>query len=212
MYDYQTEFIEYYTKDKQEFNIQIWDIGGGGHGKYSSIMKNCCRGALGAIIVCDWVKIDTLDKVQKWKEVIDENSLMPDQSPIPAILIANKSDLLNEMLSSTLVDKNTLDSVSVQNKFIHNIYTSAKTGHNINEAFEILIQAILSHDLENQIQQIGFFDDAIYCWMDDDDQNYESFYEHFDPKNSHIFNQSITLSMKKHTEGSKYGHKNNCKW
>lgn len=112
----------------EKIDLQIWDVGGGGHGKYPALLKMCCRKTVGAVIVCDWTQISTLSQVNYWKDVLDENVVMPDNSPIPVLLIANKVDLIDQIFSSEKVDKESLDNAWFSHRFIDYIYTSAKTG------------------------------------------------------------------------------------
>ena len=48
------------------------------------------KGARGAIIVIDMMVADPLNSVRKWKEFLDYRIMMPDDSTIPCVLIANK--------------------------------------------------------------------------------------------------------------------------
>ena len=112
----------------QKIDLQLWDVGGGGHGKYPALLKMSWRKVVGAIIVWDWTQISTLNDVNYWKDILDENAVMPDNSPIPALLVANKSDLLDQMFSAEQVDQESLDNAWFSHRFIDYIYTSAKTG------------------------------------------------------------------------------------
>lgn len=94
---------------EEEVELQLWDAGGSGPGKYPNLLKMCCRKAVGAVIVCDCTQMNTLNKVNYWKDVLDENVVLPDNSPIPTLLVANKSDLLTQMFTMEQVDKESLD-------------------------------------------------------------------------------------------------------
>ncbi len=73
------------------------------------MLKAWWRKAVGALIVCDSTKMKTLDDVKYWKDKLDENAVLPDNLPIPWVLVANKSDLLTDKLSNEKVDKESLD-------------------------------------------------------------------------------------------------------
>lgn len=139
--------------------LNLWDVGGGGHGRYPQMLQMWCRNALGAIIVCDCTQLSTLDQVQVWKENLDENAVMPDNSPIPCLLVANKSDLLDQKFAVEKIDQDSLDIAWMNYKFIGNIFTSAVTGHNIEEAFDILANTIASHDLKDNLNYVGWSED-----------------------------------------------------
>lgn len=51
------------------------------------------RDAVGALVVFDVSRSQTFEAVKKWKQDIDSKVFLPDQSPIPCVLLANKSDL-----------------------------------------------------------------------------------------------------------------------
>ena len=51
----------------------------------------------------------TLEWVNNWKEILDENEVMPDNSPIPWVLVANKYDKLSEAFTMEQVDQEALD-------------------------------------------------------------------------------------------------------
>jgi len=46
--------------------------------------------AIGAFIVFDVTRPSTFDAVQKWKTDLDSKVQLPDGSPVPCILLANK--------------------------------------------------------------------------------------------------------------------------
>lgn len=96
--------------------LQLWDAGGGGTGKYPALLKMWWKKAVGAIIVCDCTKMDTLNEVKYWKEILDENVVLPDHSPIPWLLIANKYDLLENTFSMEQIDKESLDLASYNHR------------------------------------------------------------------------------------------------
>ena len=46
--------------------------------------------AVGAFIVFDVTRVSTFEAVQKWKNDLDSKVHLPDGSPIPCVLLANK--------------------------------------------------------------------------------------------------------------------------
>ena len=65
---------------------------------------------------------------------------LPNGSPLPVILLANKADLPN-----TVVDKDQLDAFCKEHGFICWMETSAKNNKNIEESVKGLVTNILSH-------------------------------------------------------------------
>jgi hypothetical protein len=46
--------------------------------------------AVGALVVFDVTRVTTFEAVTKWKNDIDAKVLLPDNKPIPVVLLANK--------------------------------------------------------------------------------------------------------------------------
>ena len=46
--------------------------------------------AVGAFIVFDVTRASTFEAVQKWKNDLDSKVMLPNGSPIPVVLLANK--------------------------------------------------------------------------------------------------------------------------
>lgn len=68
--------------------IQLWDIAG--QERFGSMTRVYYKDAVGALISFDVTKHQTLEAVKKWKEDLDFKVTLPDGSPIPAVLVANK--------------------------------------------------------------------------------------------------------------------------
>lgn len=110
------------TEDTK-INFIIWDVGGQNFAPYR---KRFYEGANCAMIVIDRTRKETLDNVKKWVEDIRESV----KNRIPVIIVANKSDLIDEIVLEEQDIKDAAD------KHGYNyIITSAKTGENVNDAF-----------------------------------------------------------------------------
>ncbi|MFO7795859.1 MAG: GTP-binding protein [Promethearchaeati archaeon] len=110
------------TKDTK-INFIIWDIGGQSLEPYR---KRFYDGANCAMIVVDRTREDTLYNIKNWIRDIKESI----SQPIPIIIVANKSDLVNEIVLSEEKIREEAD----QSGYNY-IITSAKTGENVNDAF-----------------------------------------------------------------------------
>lgn len=55
--------------------------------------------AVGAFIVFDVTRVATFDAVLKWKQDLDSKVQLPDGNPIPCILLANKVNSLNQIIT-----------------------------------------------------------------------------------------------------------------
>lgn len=65
---------------------------------------------------------------------------LPNGKPLPVVLLANKCDL-----PDSVVSKEILDAFCIENNFVAWFPTSAKTNHNIEESVRGLVSAVLSH-------------------------------------------------------------------
>ena len=73
--------------------------------------------AIGAFIVFDVTRPQTFDAVNKWKYDLDSKVFLPNNSPIPAVLLANKCDQTKEGLVSDSILKIQLRSLSKSSSF-----------------------------------------------------------------------------------------------
>lgn len=115
----------------------IWDI----MGQYSFrklLHPAYLKGADGAILVSDQTRRITLEHLDNW---ID--SLYEEADIMPTVFIANKNDLSEEFEFG----KTELDDVASDYESPFFI-TSAKTGENVEEAFKILGEKIISNMVE----------------------------------------------------------------
>ncbi len=109
--------------DRAEINFIIWDIGGQNFTPYRTKFYN---GANCAMIIIDRTRQKTLETIEGWYNDIKESV----KKEIPIVIVANKSDLVNEIELEEKEIKQQAD------KFGFNfIISSAKTGENVSTAF-----------------------------------------------------------------------------
>jgi len=120
------------TYENNIVDFVIWDIAG--QAKFQKMRKLFYEGANAQIFVFDLTQPETLHNLMKWAEDI-ENLL---QRKIPGIIIGNKIDLVTERkIEGTEIE-------SVSNRLELKWYlTSALTGDNVEETFQILAQKII---------------------------------------------------------------------
>ncbi|MFX0105411.1 MAG: Rab family GTPase [Candidatus Hodarchaeota archaeon] len=106
--------------------IQLWDIAG--QERWIKMRRPYYAGARGVLIVGDLTRKNTFDQIEKFW--VPDVKQFCDITPI--ILLANKNDLkreLSEVEVNSLGDK--INAISI-------VYTSAKTGENVDLAFKII--------------------------------------------------------------------------
>ena len=122
----------------KKLKLEIWDTAG--QERYRSLAPMYYRGAKAAVVVYDITKKDTLTGAKNW---IDE--LQKKQVDCVIILVGNKVDL-NE---TRTIDVDEVKEYARVNHLIH-IESSAKTGHNVEEIFNIICKEILAQPLEDE--------------------------------------------------------------
>jgi len=118
-------------KSGKVVKLQIWDTAG--QDRFRAITKNYYKGANGIILIYDVTSIQTYENVKNWISQIREEA-----SPNVIIYIAgNKIDLEEERKIKTEEGQKLAEELGLP--FFE---TSAKTGVNINESFEDLVEKI----------------------------------------------------------------------
>uniref|UniRef100_A0ACB8GBP5 Rab32, member RAS oncoprotein n=2 Tax=Sphaerodactylus townsendi TaxID=933632 RepID=A0ACB8GBP5_9SAUR len=97
--------------------------------------------AVGALVVFDVTRGSTFDAVSKWKHDLDSKVLLPNGSPIPAVLLANKCDQKKDGGQNS----SSMDQFCKDGGFVGWFETSAKDNINIDEATRFLVENILAN-------------------------------------------------------------------
>jgi len=126
-------------RDGTRAMLSLWDLGG--QERFRFMQPSYCAGAKAAVVFFDMTRLDTAMQVKDWVTMFRAHA-----SPnIPIILGGTKLDL---------VDPETMDSVNAYAKDIVNeqglsyyITTSSKTGENVEEIFNYIVDTLL--------QQVG---------------------------------------------------------
>ena len=128
--------------DETKVEINFWDTAG--QEMFSSLNKNYYQGAIAALLVYDVNLPETFEKVKDWvhtlREIVGKNIIF--------VIAGNKLDLLDKSLQ----DKNS----SQVNEYVARenckiFYTSCKTGYNVKEVFDTLIDIVLKYACDNNI-------------------------------------------------------------
>jgi len=134
--DFLTKTVQFIDTNNIQRNVslQVWDIAGQSrHVSYSHLYLT---GALGAFYVFDLTRRDTLLDIQeRW-----QSQVLRVSPQCLSILIGNKADLKKEQALTKAQTKRVQEAMRV----IDYIETSAKTGKNVNEAFQTMTTRILN--------------------------------------------------------------------
>jgi small GTP-binding protein len=133
--------VDFETKkvlvDETEILLNIWDFAG--EKKFRLLFPSYVSGASGALMLYDVTNEDSLNDLYDWINVI---SSVPN-SPKTKILIEAKSDLKRKV--KKVVAQQLFEKYKFQGEILS---TSAKTGENVEKAFEMLGREILKNSLK----------------------------------------------------------------
>jgi len=120
---------------------QIWDLAG--QPRFSVVREGYYRGTKGAIMVFDISRPDTYYNIPKWiKEMMDS---ITEDDPLPMVLVGNKADLRGsdmDFISQEQAEEYASQLTQWAHMDIPYIESSAKTGLNVDEIFDSLVENI----------------------------------------------------------------------
>jgi len=117
---------------------QLWDTGG--QEKFRCITAPFYRGALGGIIVYDVTNRHTFQSIDYWVEQIQDKAMQG----VAMLLVGNKSDMREERQVTEEEGRKLAESLKM-----HWLETSAKSGDNVMQAFQTLMETISAVNLLN---------------------------------------------------------------
>jgi small GTP-binding protein len=127
------ELTDIKQQDKLNVQLLIWDIEG--HTKFKAIAPTYLQGAAGAVIVGDFSRQETLERIP------EHIQLFLSVNPKGFIVIAlNKADLVDQEKVEKLFSTYQFDDYE---RVIQTYPTSAKTGNYVDELFEKLTYRIV---------------------------------------------------------------------
>lgn len=119
---------------QKNIKLQIWDTAG--QESFKSITRSYYRGAAGALLVYDITRRDTFTHLTRWLEEVRQNG----NPETVVMLIGNKNDCEDRRQVSTEEGER----FARENSLIF-LETSAKTAHNVEEAFLKTSQTIYTN-------------------------------------------------------------------
>ena len=115
----------------QDVKLQIWDTAG--QDRFRSITKNYYKGSNGIILIYDVTSLKTFENVKSWVSQIHEEI----SDKVVIYLVGNKVDMEEERKVTTEEGQKLAEELGVP--FIE---TSAKSGLNIDEIFNDIVERI----------------------------------------------------------------------
>ena len=119
----------------KKFKFNFWDTAG--QEQFNAISHIYYKDANGALLVYDVTIFETFQKVEKWVNTLQEVV----GKDINFLIAGNKFDLADK----SALEKNSSEINAYCSKMhCKHMYTSAKTGYNLDEAFDSLIKEVLN--------------------------------------------------------------------
>jgi Ras-related protein Rab-21 len=115
--------------------MSFWDTAG--QEIFNALNTIYYQGAVGALILYDISKIETFEKVKKWINELHENV----GKDIILVIAGNKFDIIKKKEELNSNEQQVKEYIK-QFKCQH-FFTSAKSGYNVNETFQSLINSVL---------------------------------------------------------------------
>ncbi len=129
----------------KQIKYLIWDLAG--QPRFHSVRKIYYMSAVGALVVFDMTRPESFQNIVKWMNELWRNN---GRGPVPLIVLGNKTDLcsvgmpcVSESKARAFVSRLSQISERYRGFKIYFLQTSAKTGKNIDKAFELLGEAII---------------------------------------------------------------------
>ncbi|VDM40671.1 unnamed protein product [Toxocara canis] len=124
--------------------LQIWDISG--QDRFGNMTRVYYKDAHGALIVVDSTRKATYEGALRWKADLDNKVTLANGKPVPAVLVANKCDIENNVTDEMLAESCKKES------FIGAFRTSAKDNIGIEESFRFLAQHVVAIEKQGQYE------------------------------------------------------------
>ncbi|MHA1975513.1 MAG: Rab family GTPase [Candidatus Hodarchaeales archaeon] len=126
--------VQNLTINDIQYKFQIWDLAG--QQRFSAVRALYYKGSHGAILVFDQTRLDSLYSLDNWRKELFTNV----GREIPYVILGNKSDLpgaIDQEQIDQFVKKSQSETQDIPFSLKY-MKTSAKSGLNVNEAFEQL--------------------------------------------------------------------------
>lgn len=126
-------FVKEITFDNAHCLLQLWDLGGQERFRY--LLENFVMGARGALLLFDLTRMPPIRDILEWVNITRLHDIN-----LPIILVGTKLDL------DDLIAVDDDSALNLKNTFnmIEYIKTSAKTGHNVEKVFEMIVKKLVN--------------------------------------------------------------------
>lgn len=130
--------------EDKTLKFQIWDLSG--QQRFNAVRKGYYLGCFGGLLVFDRTRPETLEHTMLWLNELWKSS---GRGPVPFLLLGNKTDIdprANKLdkKAKMWAELFSAETRALKGFEVHYLQTSAKTGLNVERAFQLLGRNIIS--------------------------------------------------------------------
>lgn len=125
-------FLKELSIDGQDVILQLWDFGG--QERFRFLLESYVIGAKGALLMFDLTRTMTLEHLEQWVNICRKEN-----SNLPILFLGTKADLVDDVC----VDADYINDYQTNFRLYDYMAISAKTGENVETAFESLTRTVL---------------------------------------------------------------------
>ena len=122
--------------DGTEVTIMLWDTAG--EERFRSVAPSLLRGANGLVLVYDLTNPNSFKDIDLYMEMFLDTCNVDPTLTLPVLLLGNKCDL------NRAITQDTIDEWKKKNRVAFSYDVSAKTGQNVEDAFQKLVESLVS--------------------------------------------------------------------
>ncbi len=130
-----TRGIDFFSKSMKvngnDINFVMWDFAG--QRQFRRLLEDFVYGSVAIFILFDLTRISSLENVEEWLERLKEFNTMP------TLILGTKFDLVD---NNMIIDNYLNNIIERNNIHIDYLKISSKTGYNVKEAFDMLINRL----------------------------------------------------------------------
>uniref|UniRef100_A0A8C4R4D7 Ras-related protein Rab n=1 Tax=Eptatretus burgeri TaxID=7764 RepID=A0A8C4R4D7_EPTBU len=135
--------------EKETVRLHLWDIAG--QENLTNMTNMYYRGASGCVVMFDVTSRRSFENAAIWKHDMDSKAMLPNDQPIPCLLLANKCDLPQHAITQC-----DMKQFSDEHAFLAWQKVSVKKNKNIFESMRILVQNMMTwEDLQMSCREEG---------------------------------------------------------
>jgi len=129
-------FLKELSLDGQDVILQLWDFGG--QERFRFLLESYVTGAKGALLMFDLTRTMTLENLEQWVNICRKEN-----TDLPILFLGTKADLFDDVC----VDADYIKDYQDNFNLFGYMAVSAKTGQNVETAFETLTRRVLERIL-----------------------------------------------------------------